>query len=157
MEFYSLISSSGFWLLLAVIFSVVELASSFSLTTIWFALSAMITALAAGVTGSFSIAARIKIELLIFIAVAVVLLIFTRPIAVKKFKVGKIKTNIDDLIGREAVVITNIAPHSSGEIKVRGQIWTAVTEDAAELKKDSICFILRIEGVKAIVSSNVIQ
>lgn len=144
--------SPWFWIALAAVLSLVEF-TTFNLATIWFALAALLTALVAGICGSsIDFFVLLKIELALFFAASIIMLIFTRPIAVKKFKVGKVKTNVDDLIGREARVITTIPPHDKGEVKINGLVWSAITEDASELQKDSLCKIIRIEGVKLIVN-----
>jgi membrane protein implicated in regulation of membrane protease activity len=76
---------------------------------------------------------------------------FTRPIAIKKFNVGKNKTNVDDLIGRDALVTKKIAKFEKGEAKIRGQIWTAISENDEEIEENTECIIVKIEGVKLVV------
>lgn len=149
--FYEFVTTPWFWLFFAVALSLTEIASAMSLTTIWFALSALVTVFIAWFTQALSLPVRFKIQIIVFLALAIVLLVFTRPLAIKKFKMGKIKTNVDALIGRDAVVTKKIVKHDKGEIKIRGQIWTALTEDGSELDKGSECVILSIEGVKVIV------
>jgi membrane protein implicated in regulation of membrane protease activity len=133
------------WLGLMVVFALIELACSFNLVTIWFAISAFIMIFVSSLTGS------LKIDLAIFLILAIVLLVFTRPIAVRKLKVGKVKTNVDDLIGRDAIVTKEIAQYGKGEVKIRGLIWTAISDTNEEIAKDTICIVVRIEGVKAVV------
>lgn len=152
MDIYSFAVSPWFWLILVIVFTLAEMASSLSLTTIWFAASAFIMVFVSGITESLSMPVRFRLHTGLFLAVAIILFVFTRPLAVKKFKVGKTKTNVDALIGSEARVIKKITRHDTGEIKIRGQIWTAVSEDGVEFAKDEDCVIIRIEGVKAVVS-----
>ena len=107
------------WLVLLVIFLAVELATM-GLTTIWFAggaLAAFLVSLAGG---------SLTLQVVVFIAAAVILLIFTRPFAVKYINQNRVKTNADSLIGETAVVteaIDNLA--GAGQVRVNGQIWTA--------------------------------
>jgi membrane protein implicated in regulation of membrane protease activity len=86
-----------------------------------------------------------------------VLLVFTRPIAIKKLKVGKVKTNVDALVMEEALVTKKISKFGKGEVKVKGQIWTAVSEDNNEIEEGTVCSVVRIEGVKAIVKPSSIN
>jgi membrane protein implicated in regulation of membrane protease activity len=79
------------------------------------------------------------------------LLVFTRPIAIKKFRVGKNKTNVDDLIGRDAMITKKITKYDKGEAKIKGQIWTAISENGDEIEENVECVIVRIEGVKLVV------
>jgi membrane protein implicated in regulation of membrane protease activity len=87
----------------------------------------------------------------VFLSRTTILLIFTRPFAVKKLRVGKVKTNVDDLIGRDALVVKGISKHEKGEVKIRSQIWTAISDTDEEIAENTECVIIRIEGVKAVV------
>jgi len=44
-----------------------------------------------------------------------------------------------------------ILPHETGQVKIKGQIWTAVSEDGKEIEEKSEVFVTGVEGVKAIV------
>lgn len=134
------------WLVLLVILLAVELATM-GLTTIWFAggsLAAFFVSLAGGST---------MIQILVFLAVAVILLIFTRPFAVKYINRDRVKTNADSLIGKTAVVteaIDNLA--GRGQVRVNGQMWTARTKNENQkIPADTKVKILEISGVKLIV------
>ncbi|MDR2952981.1 MAG: NfeD family protein [Treponema sp.] len=151
MDIYKFALSPWFWLVLTVIFTLIELASSFSLTTIWFAFSSVAMIFISGVTEMFDAPIRFRLHIGIFILIAAVLLIFTRPVAVKKFKIGKIKTNVNDLIGRDVLVTKKITKFEKGEGKIKGQIWTAVSDDGGEIAENTECAVVRIEGVKLVV------
>jgi len=138
------IPTHWFWVVLTVIFAVIEVLT-FGLTTIWFAIAALVM-----VFLSF-LRMPLVSQILIFLVISAVLLFFTRPIAIKKLKIGKTKTNVDSLAGKCALVIKKITEFDNGEIKVNGLIWTAKTEDGSTLTEGSKCEIVRIEGVHAIV------
>jgi membrane protein implicated in regulation of membrane protease activity len=151
MDIYRFIFSPWFWLSLTVLFTLIEFLSSFNLVTIWFALSAVIMIFISGLTELINAPLRFRLALGIFLLIAIVLLIFTRPVAIKKLRVGKIKTNVDALVGEKALVTKRIEKFGKGEIKIKGQIWTAVSEDNSAIAEGTECEVLRIEGVKAIV------
>jgi membrane protein implicated in regulation of membrane protease activity len=151
MNIYVFILTPWFWLALTVAFTLIELACSFNLVTIWFAISSFIMIFVSGLTELLDTPIRFRLHLGIFLFIAIVLLIFTRPIAVKKLKVGKIKTNVDDLIGRDALVVKGISKYGKGEVKIRGQIWTAISDTDEEIAENTECVIIRIEGVKTVV------
>jgi len=117
------------------------------LTTIWFAIGALVTIFISFLPIPF------EFQFLIFLAISGALLFFTRPIAIKKFKTGKVKTNVDSLAGKNALVIKQITEFDSGEVKVSGQIWTARQEEGSTLTlvEGVKCEIVRIEGAHAIV------
>ena len=67
--------------------------------------------------------------------VSVLLLILTRPIAVKYFNQNRQKTNVESLIGQQALVLEDVDTlHASGQVKVNGQIWSAKTEEMSGCK-----------------------
>jgi membrane protein implicated in regulation of membrane protease activity len=138
------ISIRWFWVILTVFFAVIEV-FTLGLTTVWFAISALVM-----VFLSF-LPIPLVYQVMIFLAISAVLLFFTRPIAVKKLKIGREKTNVDSLIGKSALVTKKITEFDRGEVKLNGQIWTARMEDGSTLTEGSKCEVVRIEGVQAIV------
>ena len=132
------------WVALVIIFALIE-AFTLGLTTIWPALAAFVM-----VFLSF-LKIPVQVQIIIFLLISAVLLYFTRPIAIKKFKTGKVKTNVDSLIGMHALVTRQIGEFERGEVKLNGQFWTARSEDGSVIKEGTKCEVVRIEGVQAIV------
>lgn len=133
------------WLAVALIMLVIE-ALTVGLTTIWFAAGALAALIAA------LLDMTIAVQIVVFLAVSVCLLIFTRKIFVEKLKAGAEKTNVDALVGEKAIVVSPINPYEVGQVKVGGQVWSAVgknPEDAFAV--DQLVKINAIEGVKLIV------
>jgi membrane protein implicated in regulation of membrane protease activity len=129
---------------LAILFALIEV-FTFGLTTVWFALAALVMVFLSFLPIHFSF------QILIFLGISAALLFFTRPIAIKKLKVGKEKTNVDSLIGKYALVTKQIGEFEKGEVKLNGQFWSARSEDDSEIKEGIKCEVVRIEGVRAIV------
>ncbi len=134
------------WLVVIVVFVMIEL-NTMALTTVWFAggaLAAFFTAFA-----GFSI----KAQLVVFLIVSLLLLIFTRPFASKFINRGTVKTNVDGLIGKKARVTSEINNQlAQGAAVVGGQEWTARTEDdACTIPSGTMVLIKEIRGVKLIV------
>lgn len=139
-----IISVRWIWVALVIGFALIEV-FTLGLTTIWFAIAALVM-----VFLSF-LEIPLSFQILIFLSISAVLLIFTRPLAVKKFKVGKEKTNIDSLIGKHALVTKKIGEFEKGEVKLNGQIWSARADNNSEINEGIKCEVIRIEGVQAIV------
>ena len=135
---------SWFWLALVVIFTLIEV-FTMGLTTLWFALGAAIMIFLGRLPIPFAV------QILIFLILSTVLLFLTRPVLIKKMKIGTEKTNSDGLIGKKALVVKQITEFEKGEIKINGNIWSAKSEDSSSISENSQCEILRIEGVTAIV------
>ena len=134
------------WLIIFVACIVIEIITM-GLTTIWFAGGSLVAA----VSAAFS--APLWLQLLLFVAVSFVLLYFTRPIAVKYFNIDRIKTNVESLIGKQAIVISEIDNlQGIGQVTVGGQEWSARTvKDGITLPVGCVVVIRAINGVKLMV------
>lgn len=134
------------WLITLAVFLVVE-AITAGLTTIWFAGGALVAAIVA------YFGAGVVVQLLLFLVVSVVLLVFTRPLAVKYMNKDLEKTNVNSLLGKMAVVtqeIDNLA--QTGQVRINDIEWTARTfDDSVKIPKDAVVEIEDVQGVKLIV------
>ena len=132
------------WFWISIAFAVIE-ALTLGIVSIWFAIGALVAMLFAFVIDSFIV------QLLIFLGVSLVLVATTRKVAVEKLKIGQVKTNVHELIGKEAVVVKEIRPYTTGEVKLDGKVWRAMSESKQVYKVDEIVTVLRIEGVTIII------
>lgn len=140
------LSAAIIWLLIAVVFGIIE-AFTVGIATIWFAAGAVAAAVAA------MLGAPVYIQVVLFFVVSIVLLYFTRPLVKKKLKVGSEKTNTDALIGKEATVTSDIPELGTGQVRINGLEWTAVSSEPHTcISAGSTVIINGIEGVKLIVS-----
>lgn len=135
-----------YWLAIFVILLIIEIVTM-GLTTIWFAGGAL-AAMAAGLIGFGT-----GIQILVFLVVSILLLVLTRPIAVKYFNQERQKTNAESLIGQQALVLEDIDTlQSAGLVEVRGQEWSAKTDEPnGRIAKNKVVVIEGIQGVKLIV------
>ncbi len=133
------------WLAVIVLSVVVE-ASTFTLVSVWFIPAALVSMILAFCS------VDLWIQLVAFVAIALLLIIFMKPIFKNVFGVKPIATNADAVIGERAVVIEpidNLA--GKGQVKVKGQIWTARAHDKdSTYEKDDVVNVIAIEGVKLI-------
>jgi membrane protein implicated in regulation of membrane protease activity len=98
-----------------------------------------------------SLKIALPFQLLIFLALSAILLFFTRPLAIKKLKIGRVKTNVESLIGMHALVTRTITEFDKGEVKLKGQYWSARAEDNSVISVGTKCEVVKIEGVQAVV------
>lgn len=135
-----------FWIILCIIFIIIEAVTP-QLTTIWFAL---------GSAASFVLALLGRgypLQLAAFVAVSVIFLLLTRPLARRLTKKDYVPTNADRLIGEEAVVtekIDNLT--ATGTVKINGQIWNARSQDGEEIPVGETVRVTEISGAKLIVA-----
>ena len=136
-----------YWLILFIVLLVIEIIT-LGLTTIWFAGGA----LTAFVLSMLEVPPTVQWA--VFCAASLILLFATRPWAVRYFNSQKKeKTNVDSLIGRTAVVTSEIRNlEGKGEVFVNGLTWTArAGEDSLVIKEDTHVTITAVQGVKLIV------
>ena len=135
-----------FWLGLVIVLLLIE-ALTMGLTTIWFAGGALLSFIVALVGGP------IPLQVGAFIIVSMILLIFTRPAAAKFMNRRIEKTNVDSMIGRNAVVTERVDNlQGTGRVQVSGADWTArSSRESLILEKDTVVKILKVDGVKLIV------
>ena len=134
------------WFGAVVILIIIEM-FTMGLTTIWFAMGALVSAIAA------LFGASLVVQLLLFLIVSVVLLVFTRPWAKRFLNNRTVKTNSDSLIGQRAKVTIQICNRNEqGQILVRGLNWTARScDDDVIIPAGSEVVITAISGVKCMV------
>ena len=135
-----------YWLILFVILIVIEIAT-LGLTTIWFAGGCLV----AFILSLFHVS--LPIQILVFLAVSVVLFIWTRPVAVRYFNKERTKTNVESIVGKTALVVKTIDNvHFVGTVELDGMEWTARAAKEEEIfQKDEVVRIIDVQGVKVIV------
>ena len=135
------------WLMALVLFVVVEIATM-GLTTIWFAGGALIALLLSVFQTSF------YVQLGVFLTVSIVLLVVTRPLALKYFNQKVEKTNAEGLVGKQAIVVSQIHNlKEEGQVMIGGMEWSARAYDEDRIiPSGSVVEVKEIRGVKLIVS-----
>ena len=141
-------SIAFYWFVAVVVLVLIE-CFSMGLTTIWFAAGALVAAIA-----SF-LGANIAVQIILFLVVSIVMLVFTRPWALRFLNNRTIKTNVESLIGKNAIVTEEIDNlKAQGQNMVQGVNWTArCVNDQVTIPKDSRVEIKQIVGVKCIVEA----
>ena len=127
------------WLGIIIVLTLLELATV-NLVTVWFIASAIISLILSTFIDSFFI------QFLVFVILGMILLVTTRDYLLKLLGNRKEKTNLDRVIGMEAIVTEEISKNKPGEVKVDGKRWTAIANK--KIKVDSTVKVLEIEGVK---------
>ena len=136
-----------FWLVLMILFLVAEGATA-AITTVWFAAGALAALLAA------FFGAELWLQIALFIAVSVGLLLALRPLLKKYIIPKKLRTNVDSVIGSQGLVlepIDNLA--GTGRVKIGGMEWSARSESGESIEVGAIIKVEKIEGVKVFVST----
>lgn len=143
------LSMHWLWICVVVVMLIIE-ASTMGLTTIWFAGGALAAMIASFITDSF------LIQLLVFAVISLVLVYFTRPLAVKKINMKAVKTNVNAVIGEKGIAQSDIKVNEKGTVRADNKMWTAVlAEGSPEISEGETVIVERIEGVKLIVKKEI--
>ncbi len=134
------------WIALLIILLVVEIITV-GLTSIWFAGGALIAIFAE------RLGAPVWLQIVIFFAVSLILLYFTRPWAVRYVQSKNVKTNYEEIEGKTVRVtqrVDNIA--ETGMAVYNGMDWTArAEEDEVTFEEGEAATVVDVRGVKLIL------
>lgn len=133
-----------FWAVVAVASLIIE-ALTAELVSCWFAPSAIVSMILSTFVSSF------WIQLIVFLVLSVLLLVFARRFVKKRLAAKENRFNSDSLIGSTGVVqetVNNIA--ETGSVKIRGLVWTARALKDKEIPAGTIVTVREIQGVKLI-------
>jgi len=125
------------WAVLIAVFVVVECFVT-NLVSIWFAGGAIV-ALVASLLG-----VSIHMQIVLFLAVSLLLVFAVRPAARRTLDVKKQKTNLDAVVGADAVVISDFSD-GRGMVRVMNKDWTAASEE--DLHSGDTVTVSELNGV----------
>ncbi len=135
----------GIWLIASAIMFLLEI---FTISFLLFfpALGAFLAFLCA------IFGASMQVQVIVFVVSSLLLIAFIRPIVTKFFKTKNVAMNSSSVIGKNALVIKPIDNlHGKGQVKVAGEVWSAVSSNDEEIEEGSTVVVLKIEGVRLIV------
>lgn len=138
----------AFWIIFGVILMVIEIFTP-TFFIFWFGLGS----LAAAIVAYFY--ENTLFELLTFVIVSGILVLSTRKLA-KKITGEEVRSiNVDEIVGKEAVVIEKIDNRQSkGVIKVGGDMWRAIScDDNIIFEKGEFVIIEKVEGAHVVVKT----
>ena len=135
------------WLVLMVVFLVVEAACPIHLVSIWFAAGSLIAMFAT------MLGAQLWLQITLFLLVSGGLLVCLWPFVRRFLNPGRSATNVDSVIGAQGYVtapIDNIS--ATGQVKLGGMFWSARSTGGQNIPKGTLVRVDKIEGVKVFVS-----
>ena len=135
------------WLIIAGICLVIEIITV-GFLIFWFAIGALFAMLISFFTDN------IVIQTSVFVISSGLLIFATKPL-VKKImnKKETVKTNVYSIIGKTGIVTNEInSIENLGQVKVDGELWSAIGENSSAIAKGTEVEIKEIKGVKAVVA-----
>jgi membrane protein implicated in regulation of membrane protease activity len=139
-------NTTMYWLAAMIILILIEI-PTVGLTTIWFAIGALVAVIASVVGLGFGV------QIVLFVVVSLGMLIFTRPWAMKYINANRTKTNYEGIIGKIVRITKDVDNISeTGCAIVNGQEWTVrANVDTTKISSGSLAKVVDIRGVKLIV------
>ena len=135
-----------YWLIAAGIFFIAEIITT-GFLVFWLSIGALLTMLVSFFTDN------IAIQTTIFVLSSTILIFATKPFIKKFARTKNVKTNAFSIVGQNGIVIKDIdSINSKGQIKVDGEVWSAVGKNDINIEKGTEIEVLEIKGVKAIVT-----
>ena len=131
-----------FWLVLVIVLTVVELATT-NLLSVWFVISGIVAMILSFFIDDVAIVSTV------FAVLGILLLFTTRPLLKRYLPTQRIRTNADRIIGMHGIVTEEIKKNTVGEVKVDGKKWSAVSSTKIPVGTDVT--IEAIDGVKVVV------
>ena len=132
------------WLIVAVAFGIAELMTT-SLTVVWFSIGALILMVLSTFIES------IIIQIALFAAISITLLVVFTKYFVDKDKTYKYNTNLQGIEQKTGIVKEEIPQYMTGIVTLTGEDWTAISEDGEKIQVGQLVKVIRIEGVKLVV------
>lgn len=134
------------WLILAGVFVIGEVLTS-GFLIFWLGLGALIAMAVSFITDN------IIIQTTVFLISSVILILATKPLVKKFANTETVKTNVSSIIGKKGLVTKDInSINSTGQVKIDGELWSAIGENDMEISKGTEVEVVEIKGVKVIVT-----
>jgi len=135
------------WMVLLILFLVVEAACPVHLVSIWFAAGSL-TALAV-----YWFHGPVWLQITVFLLVSCALLVALWPLSRKYLKPKLTATNVDSVIGSRGYVTSPVDNmKAQGQVKLGGMEWTARSTDGETIPEGTLVKVDKIEGVKVFVT-----
>lgn len=132
------------WLIVAVAFGIAELMTT-SLTLVWFSIGALVLMVLSTFIES------VIIQIALFAAISITLLVTFTKYFVDKDKTFKYNTNLQGIEQKTGVVKVEILPYATGIVTLTGEDWTAISDSNEKIEVGQLVKVIRIEGVKLVV------
>jgi len=134
------------WLAIFIVAIIIEAAGP-ELISIWFVAGSLVAMILSFIPGI-----PWWVEAITFVVISVLTMLFIRPLIAKFTKTNKIDSNIDEIIGKKALMIKSCDELNYGELKLNGTIWTACSsENEISIPEGAMVEVVAVSGNKLIV------
>ena len=132
------------WVVVLLITLLLEFESQ-QLVTIWFSIGSILALILA----AFNV--HYIWQIASFVVLSTVLVLATRPLSRRFMRREIVATNIDSIIGKQGIIITDVSLDVRGEVKVESRIWVAFVTSNIHIEKGTKVIVMDVEGNKLLV------
>ncbi len=130
------------WLILCGLFLIIEI-FTVSFLMFWPGIGAFLAFITNILGFSF------PVQLGVFVISTALMIIFMKPLVAKIFKTKDVPMNNNAIIGKQATVVKEIDNvNLKGQVKVNGELWSAISDDDSIINENETVEVLAIDGVK---------
>lgn len=147
LDFLTEIENYTIWIWLGIfVLTVILEASTQDFVSIWFSVGSLVAI-------AISYSAPFWVELIVFVVISAMALIFTRPLVKKLMDRTVRKTNSDDFVGKRVKVEKEITKYDGGLVKLNGIVYSAILmeEEEKPIPLDSIVEVVSLKGNRVVV------
>jgi hypothetical protein len=131
------------WLVLGLLLVVAEMAASGGFYIIFFGIGAIVV----GLLASFDLAGPLWMQLLLFSAISVGMLLIFRKRLLKWLQVDPQSPAVDMIVGEIGIAAEELPPGKVGRVELRGTAWSARNTTNTTLARGARCRVIRVEGL----------
>jgi membrane protein implicated in regulation of membrane protease activity len=131
------------WVLLGLGLLLLEILTPGGFYILFFGFGALVV----GLLASVDLAGPAWVQWLLFSAASVAgLLVFRRPL-LERFRSATPDRQVDSLVGETALALDTIESEATGQVELRGSVWSARNVGDAPLAGGQRCRVRRVEGL----------
>jgi membrane protein implicated in regulation of membrane protease activity len=111
------------WLIIAGILVIVEMLT-LTFYLLWLAIGAVSAAIV-----DFIVPDSLLLQVIVGCVIALLLTIFTKPLTKRIRSSRGFKDAVDELVGKQGIVLENVAADAPGIVKIGNETWSAVSHE----------------------------
>jgi len=140
-------NTSLYWLTAALLLFIIEILTPgvffFACLSIGALVAALVSALGVG---------SIAVQCVVFGIVSVAAVYFIKPLLRRLFVPAPVPSNVDQVVGASAVVLETIdGNRTAGSVRLRGEVWRAVTEAGRRIEPGAEVSVVAVDGTHLVV------
>lgn len=138
------------WFLLGLVLLLAEFTTPGAFYLFFFGLGAI----GVGLLGALGFEPPLTVELLLFLAFSLGLLLLLRKRLRVRFDSKLPEREVDNVVGETAVALEDIAVDAVGKAELRGSIWNARNVGDTPIARSQRCAVMRVDGLTLWIAAN---